>query len=187
MSSQIMQLPDQGAYETDVLSKYKPLVFTDGICGITQEDERYWLGPSADNDGCSWKEPESSRLDGLSERFIRVADWIHGRFFERSKSAGTPEESYQVQLTLPPRLRLQTLTEFMDYISCIFASALMMCALFALDAVKLPKGRIALVGCLGTIFSVTVKFLAGPSRRVEVFAATAGFFAVASVFVSDKQ
>ncbi|KAF1969859.1 hypothetical protein BU23DRAFT_571172 [Bimuria novae-zelandiae CBS 107.79] len=169
-SSQVMQLPGQAAGATKHLAIFKPWVFKNDRFGVTQERVEYYLNPSDENDAFVWKEPELPQLDYFSDKIVDLATWIEDHVFERFRGSKASEPHGQSPRQLPPRVRYQTLVETMDYLTCIIASVLLMGALFALDAVDLPKGRIGLVGGLGTVFSLSVKFLTGPSRRIEVHA-----------------
>ena len=59
--------------------------------------------------------------------------------------------------------------------------------MFALVSVRPLKARIALVGVFGLVFALSAKVFTGRIRRGEIFAYTAAFFAISSVFVDTTS
>lgn len=84
-------------------------------------------------------------------------------------------------------MRLETLVGVMDVISCLVASVLPAVTILILAAVSSMKARIAIIGISGVLFALLVKVMAGNPSRAEIFGATAGFYAVAVVFVSSTR
>lgn len=77
-----------------------------------------------------------------------------------------------------------TVANAVDFITCIFVPFLLTTAMFALVLIHPLKVRIAMVGIFGLVFSLSAKVVCGKTSRGEIFAYSAAFFAVASVFVS---
>lgn len=82
-------------------------------------------------------------------------------------------------------VRLDTIIRTIDALTCIFAPLLLTSTMFILSLIHHPKLRISVVGLLGLAFCASAKLISGHISRGEVFAYTAAYFAVASVFVSS--
>ena len=84
-------------------------------------------------------------------------------------------------------MKLRTITATIDALTCVFVPLLLTGAMFALALIHPTLVRIGVVGAFGLIFSASAKLISGRISRGEVFAYTAAFFAVASVFVSTTD
>lgn len=177
-----MQMPEHSAHATRWLKTFKAPVFDNGRFGMTQELDRFYLEPSAKNDACAW----IAQKDFLTEKYIQMAPWIDEhicRHFRSSKSRRAQRDAQQED---PPYLHYPVLVDVMDVLTCILVSGVLMSTMFALYFIKSQTMVIGAMGAFGMVFSILVKILASQSRRIEVCAATAAFFAVAIVFVSNS-
>ena len=188
-----MQLPEQAEYATTFLknSPY-PVWFKDGDkfrFGPTQENSRFYVGPPAMRDSCAWRVPPndffaekvSEAVPGFMtfvKRLLRCREVIEE--LPTHLSAGGDEQPPNAASMAPPHVRHRFIVMAVDVLACLFVCGFLMVAMFILDSISQPKVRIGTTGVLGIAFSVPVMLLAGPSRRIEVYAATAAFFAVAS-------
>ena len=84
-------------------------------------------------------------------------------------------------------ISLATITSSIDFVTCIFVPLLLMAVMFALVSVRPLKARIALVGVFGLVFALSAKIFTGRISRGEIFAYTAAFFAISSVFVGTTN
>jgi hypothetical protein len=182
----------QAAYATKYLSRFKEPVFENGLFSLTQEKHCFYLGPSETHDSCSWRVTPSQ--DFLAERIFAAIPWVEDhilQYFRRYlPSPRTPKTACPCDKEEgdSPYIRYHRLVEMVDIFACIFISLLLTSTIFALKSIRSWDSRGGVIGALGIVFSIAVKFLAGgPSRRIEVYAATAAFFAVASVFVSNSD
>jgi xanthosine utilization system XapX-like protein len=62
-----------------------------------------------------------------------------------------------------------------------------MAVMYSLVYVRPMNARIALVGVFGLVFAVSAKIFTGRISRGEIFAYTAAFFAISSVFVGTTS
>ncbi|KAJ4288187.1 hypothetical protein N0V90_012204 [Kalmusia sp. IMI 367209] len=183
-SHEIMNLPDQPAYATKFVAKFGPPVFENGRFGITQELKEFYLDPSQRQDACAWR--MLPQEDYLMRRVLQMSPWIEENISKRFAASRASQSQSSTQASNPPYYRHHVLVETIDILTCIFVSVLLMGTMFALAHIRALNARIGVVGGMGIVFSLCVKLLGGsPSRRIEVYAATAAFFAVASVFVSN--
>lgn len=121
----------------------------------------------------------------LSTFFINHSEWFQEnvinrleRCFRRKKH---PDGTKQTDIPY------EAIVMVMDAVVCFFVPVLFDMEMFALIAIKPLKVRIAIVGVFGLIFSLSLKCFAGHLTRGEVFATTAAYFAVASVFVGTTS
>lgn len=110
----------------------------------------------------------------LEKHLFRRVRWLFNRW--RDSSHGNQTST-----------RHDSIVGMMDYITCVFVPVILTAAMFTLASIKPLMIRIAIVGVFGLLFSLSVKTISGHPTRVEVFAVTAGFFAVASVFVGTTS
>lgn len=184
MSQQIMKLPDQPAYATRFLARFGSPTFDhiSGCFGLTQEQSKLYLGPPRYSDSCAWRGLPNG--DKLTKGFIRISPWIEGHVLKHLRAFIPGKRRTEQRATTG--IDHEVVVEIMDYLTCITVSLLLTGALFGLAHIQPLGARIAGIGAFGTLFSLFVKLVTGDaSRRAEVFAATAAFFAVASVFVSN--
>jgi hypothetical protein len=180
-----MQLPDQAAYATTVLGTFEKPIFDHGRFGLTQEPDRYYLGPSAKHAACAWRVPPE---DSVAEAVSEMAPWFRKHVYQRFCNPGKRRQTQpDDQSTDPPYVRYRVLVKTIDILTCIFASIFLMVTMFVLVSIPSSKSGIGAAGALGAFFSVSVMLLAGPSRRIEVYAATGAFFAVACTLLSGPD
>lgn len=177
-----MNLPEHAPFATRHLRHFGPPVFENGRFGITRELDEFYLGPSNLNDACGW----IAQKDFLTERFGHIAAWIDAHIWRRFFTSKARRAQRESEVDDPPYLPNHLLVGVMDVLTCILVSGLLMGAMFALYRIKSSTTGIGVVGALGVVFSISVKILASQSRRIEVCAATAAFFAVAVVFVASS-
>lgn len=122
----------------------------------------------------------------LSTFYINHSDWIEKHVLRRLRDLRNcyRPSPHGTQVT---RVRLSTIVRTIDMSTCIFVPLLLTATMFALVSVRPLKVRIALVGVFGLAFSFSSKLISGRISRGEIFAYTAAFFAVASVFVSTTD
>lgn len=149
--------------------------------GFTQEDATVYFGPSERTDTCAWR--GLSTNDILTRKFVEWSPWIEKRILERFRRLC--RRISRSQRWDRPDVPYHRVVDIMDTLTCISASLLLTGAMFALVSIDPLLARIGAVGGFGTLFALAVKIMAGNPSRGEVFAATAAFFAVASVFVSN--
>jgi hypothetical protein len=178
-----MNMPQQPAWATKYLASFGSPTFHDGKFGLTQEPAKMYLGPWEETDICSWR--GSPKDDFLTLRFIQISPWVEEHILARLRRLckGPKREEETVLYH-----HASVIVMWMDILTYIFVSCLLTGAMFALAHIESLNARIAFVGVAGLLFSISVQLTAGhDSRRVEIFAATAAFFAVASVFVSNND
>lgn len=181
MSQQIMALPGQAAYARKYLAKFKPPTFLDDLFRLTGEPAEVYQGPSERHDTCAWR--GLPQEDFLTKRFLEASPWIEDHILKPVRKRFARKN--RSQKAYEPDIRHHVVVECMDVVTCTIACILLTGSMFALAYVRPLNIRIAIVGVFGTLFSFSVRLMAGkPSRRMEVYSATAAFFAVASVFVS---
>ncbi|KAF2187646.1 hypothetical protein K469DRAFT_103837 [Zopfia rhizophila CBS 207.26] len=182
LSYKISKLPDPAQYYSNYLKQYQGL-FDHGIFGPTGESaEVYQPNPSPDM--CAWKTIPDA--DIFTSYIVDNSEWIEKhiwsrlrRFSKRGKQPHhTPERTY---------VWYDVIVAFMDTVTCIFVPLLLTVSMFALISIRSIKIRVAIVGVFGLLFSLSVKVMGGHPSRGEVFAATAAFYAVASVFVGTTS
>jgi hypothetical protein len=116
----------------------------------------------------------AENMDWVEEHiFIRMRSW-----FGLTQSRGQSSDAY---------IELATIIKIIDALTCLFVPLLFTASLFALALIRRLMVRIAAVGALGLAFAVSAKLIYGRMTRGEIFACTAAFFAVASVFVSTTD
>lgn len=127
----------------------------------------------------------------LSTFFINNAEWFQinvinriKRPFRRQRHLAEGEEPNEPD---EPDIPYDRIVMVVDAVVCIFAPVLLDVEMFALVAIKPLTVRIAIVGVFGVVFALSVKGFAGHLSRGEVFAITAAYFAVASVFVGTTS
>lgn len=182
LSQQIMKLPGQANFLTEWLATFESPTFHKGRFGLTQELAEVYKGPPEKNDTCTWR--ELPQHDFLTKKFLQVSRWIHARRLKHSCDQSAGECGAHED---GPNIAHHVVVESMDFVTCTIASLLLTGSMFAIAHIRPLNIRIGVVGVCGTLFSWSVKLMAGPSRRVEVYAAIAAFFAVASVFVSGTD
>ena len=190
-----MQLPEQAAYATAYLKQFEEPVFihTDKLrFGLTQEDAQEYLGPQEQRDACAWKVPQSGPIaEKISEwapGFKKMISRLLCRGGEKSavgRNEPPSEENAERTPPMPPFIAYPVMVRVIDVLTCVGICMLLMSVIFVLESIPRLKTRIGTTGALGTVFSVLVMLLAGPSRRIEVYAATIAFFAIACEYLSN--
>ncbi|OAL55943.1 hypothetical protein IQ07DRAFT_627956 [Pyrenochaeta sp. DS3sAY3a] len=187
LSQQVLNLPNQDMFNTDILEKFKPPlckpVFENNRFVPTGELASFYQGESERTDTCALK--ATPRKDFLTMQFLKYSRWIECTvlvWFRRRVKR--PKRSASGDAT---DIRLETLVGVMDVISCLVASVLPAVTILILAVVLSMKARIAIIGISGVLFALLVKVMAGNPSRAEIFGATAGFYAVAVVFVSSTR
>ncbi|KAF1951948.1 hypothetical protein CC80DRAFT_573618 [Byssothecium circinans] len=194
MSQQIMNLPSQDSLYTDYLAKFSPPIFREGpdglIFGPTSQRAEHYL-----SDACAWKGLPQDDL--LTTLFIKVSVWINQnirsrlRRFRHDRARTKPSDTENLSNSEgldTTDLDYYTILAYLDVLMCIFASCFLTGTMFAIAHIKPLNAQIGSVGVAGTIFTFSIWIMAGRNvRRIEVYAATAAFFAVASVYVSNND
>jgi hypothetical protein len=125
------------------------------------------------------------RSDILTNLCAENIDWMEAHILSRMRSwLGL---SHPREQSSDAGVKLATIIKIIDALTCLFVPLLFTATLFALALIRRLMVRIAAVGALGFAFSVSAKLIYGRMTRGEVFACTAAFFAVASVFVSTTD
>ncbi|KAF2869489.1 hypothetical protein BDV95DRAFT_498400 [Massariosphaeria phaeospora] len=178
LSEQILKLPHQGNYSTKNLSNFEPSLFQEGRFGPTREPEVLYKDPSPHTDTCSWRRIPQD--DIVTSILIDRSPWIEKHIFARMRRPWSPKRPSGAAST-QTHIQHHTIRGIMDTMTCVLASMLLVGVLFALQGTSPGTLRTAIVGIFGTVFALSVKAVAGHPSRGEVYAATAAFYAVASV------
>ena len=142
--------------------------------------------------------------DILTNLCAKSIVWIEKHIFRRvrglSRSAQRPHQAAQATgVEAATDVEAATVVEdatgveaaiivkMIDALTCLFVPLLFTATMFALARTRRLMVRIAVVGALGFAFAVSAKLFYGRMSRGEIFAFTAAYFAVASVFVSTTD
>ncbi|KAF2662858.1 hypothetical protein K491DRAFT_672702 [Lophiostoma macrostomum CBS 122681] len=185
LGERVLKLPHQPPYAREYLGISRVFVGPpeDEVFAPTGEDASIYRGASHLTDTCSLRVPPEAEF---VTTFVRnhaiwidekILDRIRACFSRRSRSQGRERRHYQHH----------RIAAAMDVVTCIIPSVLFTAVMFLLVAIGPLKARIGTIGGFGLAFSIAVKWIAGHPTRGEVFGATAGFFAVAAVFVSNSS
>ncbi|KAF2187640.1 hypothetical protein K469DRAFT_103357 [Zopfia rhizophila CBS 207.26] len=174
----VAQLPDHSRYFTEYLESY-PNLFENGLFGPTGEEEVFYKLPKHP-DSCALK--SIPRRDVLTNLLIDKTRSLKTRIGSRLRKLwNRGEDAQQVQSN--ENVNLGTFIAIMDTFTCLYVPLLLSASMFVVNCIQSTRIRIAMIGVFGTIFSISFKLLAGQPTRSEVFAATAAYSAVLSVFV----
>ncbi|KAF2118135.1 hypothetical protein BDV96DRAFT_378487 [Lophiotrema nucula] len=179
LTAKILQLPDQAAHGMKRLKGFQ--IFQGQVFGPTGENESTYQLPSERTDTCSLRALEHS--DFLTSHVSCHGDWLEKHIFRRARNifrlGKRPQQAVQTDL------QLSRIVNFIDIFACVVATLILTGAMFALVSIRSLNIRIAVVGVFGLAFILSLKAVAGTGHisRSEVYSATAGFFAVAAVFV----
>ncbi|KAH8725668.1 hypothetical protein GQ44DRAFT_680985 [Phaeosphaeriaceae sp. PMI808] len=177
LTFRLFELPDQAPYFHDYLNKYQRL-FENGVFAPTGELAHLYQDPSA-ADFCAWRGMSQESI--ITNWYVRNGNWIQKTIVDRMRRFLNHRKSLP---TRPRReIHLKSVNFGMDVLACIFVPLFLILLMFVLINLQSTVKRIALIGVFGTIFSVSMKIVVGRITRGEIFACTAAFFAVASVFV----
>jgi hypothetical protein len=178
--NELFKLPIHAPYFSRRFKGYEEL-FHNGHFGPTDEQ-----GAAAE-----YRDAEShdfvagvgmDRSDILNNLWADNVDWIEKQIFRRVRSWLRLD-----QQSSDTRVDLETIIKTIDALTCLFVPLLFTATLFALALIRRLMVRIAVVGALGIAFAVSAKLIYGRISRGDIFAFTAAFFAVASVFVSTTD
>ncbi|KAF2202876.1 hypothetical protein GQ43DRAFT_470502 [Delitschia confertaspora ATCC 74209] len=178
---QVMRLPSPSPRHMAKLLEAREF-FEGGVFGPTGEDEvRY---KELGRDSCAVISlPKEEPVTHIA---INIIERLSGHRW--SRFLGIPPHVGNTQTLWG--LDLQKLDTVVDYTTYILLDVLLTGALFVLGVVQNAKQRIALIGGFYIPFVLLIKATAHP-RRVEMFAISAAYFAIASVFAtvsgSDKE
>jgi hypothetical protein len=180
--SQLFELPEHAPYFNKRLRQY-PDLFENGDFGPTDEKgvaEEYQN--SASRDFVAVVGADTSEM--LINLFANNVDWIEKHILHRvrkwfGRSSQQRDEERGVELA--------TIIKTIDALTCLFVPLLFTATMFALALTRQLMIRIAVVGAFGLAFTMSAKLIYNRMSRGEIFAFTAAFFAVASVFVSTTE
>lgn len=173
------KLPSHSLYFGKYLKKYEGL-FENEIFVPTGEQAIGYQDPSCPGFCALVGIPGG---DNLTIAYVNNSDWIEKHVLGRLRRLWRRQRPVQRHA----RISLATITSSIDFITCIFVPLLLMAVMFALVSVQPLKARIALVGVFGLIFASSAKVFTGRISRGEIFAYTAAFFAISSVFVGTTS
>jgi hypothetical protein len=181
---QTCELPDHAPYFSKRLGQYNEL-FRDGDFGPT--NERGAASAYRDPDATDFVAPKGvDSGDVLTNFWSYNVDWVEEHVLRRVrglfKTGQRPQQGLQ-----RTHVEFSTIVKTIDAFTCVFIPLLLTATLYALVLVGPLKVRIAVVGALGVVYSVSAKIVSGRLSRGEMFAYTCAFFAVASVFVSTTN
>lgn len=183
-----MNLPIQEDYHTKLLPIFdRPLcspIFDQGRFIPTQEAaSRYQGRGGSTTDTCAWRTMPSK--DRLTLSLAKFSPWVEKHIFARmrkwwcdSKTSGSDDFS---------NVQYDTLITLLDWLSCLLASGSLAATAFALSYVPDRLPRLGAIAGLGLLFTFLMMVMVGGVNRGEVFLATAAFYAVAVVFVSNDN
>jgi hypothetical protein len=178
----VYKLPSHNLYFAKHLVKYRSL-FENGIFGPTGEQAVPYQDPSYSGFCALVGIPE---WDNLTNAYVNNSDWIERNVLGRVRRLWTCQRTLQ-QGNQHATISLATITSSIDFVTCIFVPLLLMAVMFALVSVRPLKVRIALVGVFGLVFALSAKVFTGRISRGEIFAYTAAFFAISSVFAGTTS
>lgn len=191
MSERIMNLPSQDKFYTKKLAEWKmpvhiPLFDSDEFVP-TGEEAKLYKGDASRNDTFAWRALPPG--DSLTKAYLNASPWIDKYIVTRWRSLilGRKPAPGGSDAQLPSTMRYHDIVSVMDLLTCILASVLLVVVVKVLAVVRPLSVRIALIGIFGTLFALLLKLMAGTISRGEVFGATAAFYAVAVVFVSNAN
>lgn len=187
MSERIMNLPTQDKFNTEKLLRwklphYKPLFDQDEFVPTGEEAKRY-QGDPAITDTCAWR--NFAHDDFLTNRFLQASPWIDKQVLARWRRYVPGRKPTDLQF--PSTLHYKKAVKALDTVTCALASVMLAITVIVLKVVRHLTIRILLTAIFGTLFAVFLKTMAGSLTRGEVFAATAAFYAVAVVFLSNTN
>jgi hypothetical protein len=181
MSERIMNLPTQDKFNTEKMLLWKLPHFKP----IFEQNEFVPTGEVDPDttDTCAWC--AIAHDDILTNRFWQASPWIDKHILDRWRYHvhGVKPDDAQ----LPPILRYKHLVRTLDTLTCALASVFLAMTIAVLKAVRTTSIRIVVTGILGTLFAVLLMVMAGSMTRDKAFTATAGFYAVAAVFLSTTN
>jgi hypothetical protein len=181
--NQLLKLPPHAQYFGKRFKGYEELFHNDDF-GPT--DEQGAAGEYRDNGSRDFVAGAGmDRSDVLNSLWADNVDWIEGNVFRRVRSWVGLDRSHQQSSNRD--VELATIITILDALICLFVPLLFTATLFALALIRRLMVRIAVVGVLGFAFAVSARLVYGRMTRGEIFAITAAFFAVASVFVSTTD
>jgi hypothetical protein len=182
-----MNLPSQDKFYTKKLAEWKlPIhrpLFDSHEFIPTGEEAKLYQGDASRNDMFAWRALPPG--DVLTRSFLSVSPWIDECILDRWRSLIRRRKPNNT--ALPSIITYNNIVRTMDLLTCILPSVLLVTVVVVLKAVHPWSIRIALVGIFGALFALLLKLMAGTISRGEVFGATAAFYAVAVVFVSNTN
>jgi hypothetical protein len=182
-----MNLPSQDKFYTKKLAEWRmPIhrpLFDDDEFIPTGEEARLYQGDASRNDTFAWRALPPG--DILTRSFLNISPWIENCILDRWRSPIRRRKP--TNATLTSIMTYKHIIRTMDLLTCVLASVLLVIVIVVLKAVRPWSIRIALVGIFGALFALLLKLMAGTISRGEVFGATAAFYAVAVVFISNTN
>ncbi|KAF2467403.1 uncharacterized protein BDR25DRAFT_344815 [Lindgomyces ingoldianus] len=177
---ELFNLPNQDPYFTKHFAEYREL-FENDVFGPTGEKASVYKDHSPPDDICALKAvPKEDYVTTLVKDNI---DWIERNILSHLRRPWTFQKHKQQHRET--FVHLSTVKSIMDWSTCVFSPILFTATIFTLIWIKPLNSRVLIIFIFGEIFALVMK-LRGVSRG-EIFAATAGYFAVASMFVSTTS
>jgi hypothetical protein len=125
--------------------------------------------------------------DMLSSLFVNTLDSMEKHIINRAHTRFSQSSQQSQQDAEERGIEFATLNATLDALTCVLVPLLFTATLFALALIRRLMVRIAVVGAFSLAFTMSAKLIYGRMSRGEVFAFTAAFFAVASVFISMTE
>ncbi|KAH4110459.1 hypothetical protein HBH64_158370 [Parastagonospora nodorum] len=188
MSERIMNFPTQDKFNTKKLRywtspHYKPLSDQDEFVPTGEPAKTYKDDPET-TDTCAWR--AFAHDDFLTNRFLELIPWIDEQILDRWRRLRVRGVKHG-EAQLPSTLHYKKIVRTLDTLTCALASGVLVITIGVLKVVRPWSIRIILTCIFGTLFAILLKIMAGSLTRGEVFTATAAFYAVAVVFVSNTD